>query len=81
MGERWKCVASGAKLQIFFFFIFFIFKLYNIVLAPPNIEMNPPHVFKQQQLGLDMGQLTGSDIGVQTLVQRSTRLYTVTRLI
>ena len=39
------------------------------------------YVFKKQQLGLDMGQLTGSDIGVQTLVQRSTRLYTVTLLI
>ena len=39
------------------------------------------YVFKKQQLGLDMGQLTGSKLGVQRLVQRSTRLYTVTLLI
>ena len=28
----------------FFFKFYFIFKLYNIVLAPPNIEMNLPQV-------------------------------------
>ena len=27
------------------FFFFFIFKLYNIVLVLPNIEMNPPQVY------------------------------------
>ena len=31
--------------QPFFFLIFFIFKLYNIVLVLPNIEMNPPQVY------------------------------------
>ena len=41
--------------QIFFFFcwkkylkknfFYFIFKLYNIVLVLPNIEMNPPQVY------------------------------------
>ena len=30
---------------IFFFFLNFIFKLYNIVLVLPNIEMNPPQVY------------------------------------
>ena len=30
---------------ISFFFLFFIFKLYNIVLVLPNIEMNPPQVY------------------------------------
>ena len=30
---------------ILFFFFFFIFKLYNIVLVLPNIEMNPPQVY------------------------------------
>ena len=29
----------------FFFFFNFIFKLYNIVLVLPNIEMNPPQVY------------------------------------
>ena len=28
-----------------FFFFYFIFKLYNIVLVLPNIEMNPPQVY------------------------------------
>ena len=32
-----------AKDALFFFF--FIFKLYNIVLVLPNIEMNPPQVY------------------------------------
>ena len=39
------------------------------------------YIFKKQQLGLGMGQLTGSKLGVQRLGQRSTRLYTVTLLI
>ena len=30
---------------LFFFFFNFIFKLYNIVLVLPNIEMNPPQVY------------------------------------
>ena len=29
----------------FFFIFYFIFKLYNIVLVLPNIEMNPPQVY------------------------------------
>ena len=29
----------------FFFKFYFIFKLYNIVLVLPNIEMNPPRVY------------------------------------
>ena len=28
-----------------FFLFYFIFKLYNIVLVLPNIEMNPPQVY------------------------------------
>ena len=32
------------KLISFFFKFYFIFKLYYIVLALPNIEMNPPQV-------------------------------------
>ena len=35
---------------IFLFFKFyFIFKLYNIVLVLPNIEMNPPQTFNNEQ--------------------------------
>ena len=30
---------------MFFFYFYFIFKLYNIVLVLPNIEMNPPKVY------------------------------------
>ena len=29
----------------FFFKFYFIFKLYNVVLVLPNIEMNPPQVY------------------------------------
>ena len=39
---------SGMNIRspLFFFFKFyFIFKLYNIVLVLPNIEMNPPQVY------------------------------------
>ena len=32
-------------LTLFFFKFYFIFKLYNIVLVLPNIEMNPPQVY------------------------------------
>ena len=36
----------GFSFFFFFFFKFyFIFKLYNIVLVLPNIEMNPPQVY------------------------------------
>ena len=35
---------SGVFLSFFFKF-YFIFKLYNIVLVLPNIEMNPPQVY------------------------------------
>ena len=33
------------SLFSFFFLIYFIFKLYNIVLVLPNMEMNPPQVY------------------------------------
>ena len=32
-------------LLLLFFLILFYFKLYNIVLVLPNIEMNPPQVY------------------------------------
>ena len=32
-------------MLFFFFKFYFIFKLYNIVLVLPNIEMNPPQVY------------------------------------
>ena len=35
---------TGLFLSIFFL-IFFIFKLYKIVLVLPNIKMNPPQVY------------------------------------
>ena len=38
------CVPFGFYLFIYFKF-YFIFKLYNIVLVLPNIEMNPPQVY------------------------------------
>ena len=39
-------LTSGAvSLWFFFFKFYFIFKLYNIVLVLPNIEMNPPQVY------------------------------------
>ena len=30
---------------LLYFYFYFIFKLYNIVLVLPNIEMNPPQVY------------------------------------
>ena len=43
------CVCVCIKHLMFFFKFFFkfyfIFKLYNIVLVLPNIEMNPPQVY------------------------------------
>ena len=38
---RWTFVGKVMSL-LFFFKFYFIFKLYNIVLVLPNIEMNPP---------------------------------------
>ena len=36
----------GKVMSLLFFFLFYIiFKLYNIVLVLPNIEMNPPQVY------------------------------------
>ena len=35
----------AAAKHIYLFLIYFIFKLYNIVLVLPNIEMNPPQVY------------------------------------
>ena len=32
-------------MDVSFFLFYFIFKLYNIVLVLPNIEMNPPQVY------------------------------------
>ena len=31
-----------------FYFFYFIFKLYNIVLVLPNIEMDPPQVYAME---------------------------------
>ena len=36
----------------FFFKFYFIFKLYNIVLVLPNIEMNPPQAFSKTSLNI-----------------------------
>ena len=36
---------NSVILFFFFNYFFFIFKLYNIVLVLPNIEMNPPQVY------------------------------------
>ena len=42
------CCNTKSEYLFFYLFIFlnFIFKLYNIVLVLPNIEMNPPQVNK-----------------------------------
>ena len=39
------CVCVFYFFGYFFFKFYFIFKLYNIVLVLPNIEMNPPQVY------------------------------------
>ena len=39
------CVGTYSLFFVFFFKFYFIFKLYNIVLVLPNIEMNPPQVY------------------------------------
>ena len=46
----WRTASScvndpGNLITSFFFKFYFIFKLYNIVLVLPNIEMNPPQVY------------------------------------
>ena len=41
--KKQKKKKKNIALAIFFKF-YFIFKLYNIVLVLPNIEMNPPQV-------------------------------------
>ena len=50
--KREKLLCLLLSLFFFFFlsfedisFLFFFFKLYNIVLVLPNIEMNPPQVY------------------------------------
>ena len=42
-----KRLSTHSYLSYTFFFhsFYFIFKLYNIVLVLPNIEMNPPQVY------------------------------------
>ena len=39
------CLFVCLFVLMFFFKFYFIFKLYNIVLVLPNIEMNPPQVY------------------------------------
>ena len=41
----------GILFLFFFFKFYFIFKLYNIVLALPNIEMNPPQGMGREEGG------------------------------
>ena len=36
---------QGKAFIYYYYFFNFIFKLYNIVLVLPNIEMNPPQVY------------------------------------
>ena len=43
--EPWRAVNWGTKSQTRLSNKFFFFKLYNIVLVLPNIEMNPPQVY------------------------------------
>ena len=44
--SNWDKSPMANKQEFLFFFKFyFIFKLYNIVLVLPNIEMNPPQVY------------------------------------
>ena len=44
-GSSFHQVAKILEFQLYFFLFYFIFKLYNIVLVLPNIEMNPPQVY------------------------------------
>ena len=41
----WMVCLGNKQIILSFFFVCFIFKLYNIVLVLPNIEMNPPQVY------------------------------------
>ena len=43
--ENWDVNCFDPSSLYLFFFFSFIFKLYNIVLVLPNIEMNPPWVY------------------------------------
>ena len=38
-------IQFGFFILFIYFEFYFIFKLYNIVLVLPNIEMNPPQVY------------------------------------
>ena len=40
-----KIIHTALQLIILFILFYFIFKLYNIALVLPNIEMNPPQVY------------------------------------
>ena len=41
----WQIDGETMETVTDFIFFYFIFKLYNIVLVLPNIEMNPPQVY------------------------------------
>ena len=43
--EKEKHNSVAVNIRMFNFLLYFIFKLYNIVLVLPNIEMNPPQVY------------------------------------
>ena len=43
--ERHSVVSGSFFFSLYLNFFIFIFKLYNIVLVLPNIEMNPPQVY------------------------------------
>ena len=50
-----RVTKDGCSIYIYFFFKFyFIFKINNIVLVLPNIEMNPPQVYPTYHW-LDLG--------------------------
>ena len=40
-----EAIRFRGRSSVSILFIFFIFKLYNIVLVLPNTEMNPPQVY------------------------------------
>ena len=46
--KRKNRFSRKSRKLILFLNFYFIFKLYNIVLVLPNIEMNPPHVYMFQ---------------------------------
>ena len=45
LGHQGRPIRGIWFYEIFFFFLNFIFKLYNIVLVLPNIKLNPPQVY------------------------------------